>query len=235
MKKKNKITTVESDIKVLKEVLIECVDVEKWYETQSERISVLKRINMVCKTGDFISVFGVKGSGKTTFAGCIAGLEKISRGKLYVKGELIELLDDTELSELHTSYLGLIPEERVLIEIFSVKENLEFYAGKKGRQLIEKAIDLVGLGKDILFKTVKQLTRFEEIQVILAQVLLNTPKIIVIDSIDTRLGREDKVRLVDLLSRINHETNAAIILMTDDLDVALRTKKILKLTDGKLV
>jgi putative ABC transport system ATP-binding protein len=215
-------------------VIAEFLDVDKAYRTQAERITVLKKANLVIREGEFISILGLKGSGKTTLINCLMGLEKPDTGKIYLDEELTSNLDENERAELRGKEVSLITDDSTLFDVFTARENIEFALKTKEKIDIDTLADFLLLDKKLLDKLARRLTRLEKIKVQLAQAIINSPKLLLLDQAGSGLTFKDKEEFAAVLSRIQTERNIAIIITTDDIDIAMKAKKLWRLNEGKL-
>lgn len=217
--------------------MVRMINVVKEYVMGSITVSALKKINLVVRKGDYISIMGPSGSGKSTLFNMIGGLDKPSQGKVYIDEVDIAQLDAYELAWLRCRKIGYIFQTFNLIPVMSALENVTLpmiFAGlsqddciKKGREILER----VGLGDRILHKPL-ELSGGQQQRVAIARALANDPAIILADeptgNLDLRTGRE----IIDLMKKLNKEQNVTIVTATHDLKMLDVSDRVVWIRDG---
>lgn len=216
--------------------LIELVDVWKSYGA----IDVLRGVNLNVKEGDFISIRGKSGVGKTTLLKIIGLLETPERGELKLFGRMVNALSDDERSELRLRHIGFIFQFFNLIPSLTVLENIELplaLAGVSGRERRRRASELLeyfGLAS-LAMRFPDTLSGGERQRVAIIRALANSPKIILADEPTSSIDDENSQLLMELLNKINRERKVTIILTTTDLYEKLPTNRDFILKDGRLI
>ena len=216
------------------------VDLTKIYTTGQIELIALDKFSTEFKTGELVSVVGQSGSGKSTLLNLLGTLDKPTSGKIIIDGIDTTKMSNNELAVLRNEKIGFIFQSYNLISRTTVLKNIEMPAIAKGVSSIvrkKKAIELLEL-MDII-KTSKrkptELSGGQQQRVAIARALINDPAIILADeptgNLDSKTGEE----IFQLLKSLAKERNTTIILVTHNLDLAKRTDKIIKLSDGKLV
>jgi len=216
--------------------LIELSSICKRYGT----IEVLKNINLTVKEGDFISIRGKSGVGKTTLLKIIGLLETPDKGEVKLLGRNVNGLSDDEKSELRLHYIGFVFQFFNLIPSLTVLENIELplaLAGidkhkrrKRARELLEY-FGLISLEE----RFPETLSGGERQRIAIIRALVNNPKIILADEPTSSIDDENSQLVMDLLSKINKERKVTIIMTTTDLYEKLPTNRDFILKEGHLI
>jgi len=216
--------------------LIELSNICKRYGT----IEVLKNINLTVKKGDFISIRGKSGVGKTTLLKIIGLLETPNKGEVKLLGRNVNGLSDDEKSELRLHYIGFVFQFFNLIPSLTVLENIELplaLAGidkhkrrKRARELLEY-FGLISLEE----RFPETLSGGERQRIAIIRALVNNPKIILADEPTSSIDDENSQLVMDLLSKINKERKVTIIMTTTDLYEKLPTNRDFILKEGHLI
>ena len=204
------------------------------------KVEAVKDVSFKVKGGEFLSIQGHSGSGKTTLLSLLAGLEKISKGKiLYNEIDLTNMSED-ELALFRRDNLGIVFQSFNLIQTLNVVENiaLPLFPTKISKEdMIKKAERIaedVGLSHRLTHYP-NELSGGEQQRVAIARALINNPKLIFADeptgNLDTKTGKE----IMKLLRELNKKKNLTFIIVTHDDDIAKNSDRIIKLKDGKII
>jgi len=191
------------------------------------------------KEGEFISVRGKSGSGKTTILKIIGMLEAPDQGEVKILGKSVNTLSDDEKSEMRIQNIGFVFQFFNLIPSLTVLENIELplaLAGINKYERQRRALELLeyfGL-KNLSKRFPDTLSGGEKQRIAIIRALANNPKIILADEPTSSIDNENSQLLMELLSRVNKQWNVTIVLTTTDLYEELPTKKDYLLKDGCL-
>lgn len=202
-------------------------------------IDVLLGINLKVSNGEFVSVRGKSGVGKTTLVRIMGLLERPDSGRVKLSGRPVAGLGDGERSSLRLNKIGFVFQLHNLIPSLTVAENVELPLamtgiGKKGRR--ERALSLLeyfGLER-YGNRDPETLSGGERQRVTIARALVNDPELILADEPTSSLDDENSDLVLSLLERINRERGAAIVLTTTDLCRTLPTDADYELGNGIL-
>jgi putative ABC transport system ATP-binding protein len=216
--------------------LIELIDVWKSYGVNQ----VLRSVNLNVEEGDFISIRGRSGVGKTTLLKLIGLLESPDSGEVKFLGRIANKLSDCEKSELRLNYIGFIFQFFNLIPSLTVLENVELPLALAGvgrcerRRRVMELLEYFGLA-GLAGRFPDTLSGGERQRIAVIRALANNPKIILADEPVSSLDDENSELLMELLTRINRERKVTIILTTTDLHEKLPTNRDFILRDGCLI
>jgi putative ABC transport system ATP-binding protein len=216
--------------------LIELSSICKRYGT----IEVLKNINLTVKEGDFISIRGKSGVGKTTLLKIIGLLETPDKGEVKLLERNVNGLSDDEKSEIRLHYIGFVFQFFNLIPSLTVLENIELplaLAGidkHKRRKRARELLEYFGL-TSLEERFPETLSGGERQRIAIIRALVNNPKIILADEPTSSIDDENSQLVMDLLSKINKERKVTIIMTTTDLYEKLPTNRDFILKEGHLI
>ena len=203
-----------------------------WHAYRNEE--VLKNIYLDLNSGERTAVLGESGSGKSTLLRCIAGFERINRGKIMLDGRIVS--DHISNVPTEDRNLGMVLQERALFPHLTVKNNIMFGIDKvSSRNKI--VADLAKLFKitNILDKFPSEISGGEQQRVAFARSLAPEPELLMLDEPFSALDQELKEELYAELIRIFDERNVAVLLVTHDLTEAnILTSSQAKLDSGEL-
>jgi putative ABC transport system ATP-binding protein len=215
--------------------LIELSKVSKRYGATE----VLRDVSLSVKEGEFISIRGKSGVGKTTLLKIMGLLETPDRGEVRFFGRAVNGLSDDEKSELRLHGIGFVFQFFNLIPSLTVLENIELPLalagiGKKEREgRARKLLEYFGL-EDLAERFPETLSGGERQRTAIIRALANSPKIILADEPSSSLDDENSQLLMELLGKINRERKVTVILTTTDLYERLPSNRDFMLKEGRL-
>jgi len=219
---------------------IELCDVHKVYKLGNVSVHALKGVTLKVRNGEFVSILGPSGSGKTTLLNLIGALDKPTKGEVVINGVSIKKLNDKQLADLRLNTIGFVFQAFYLIPWLNALENVQIpmmLAGKPPAYRKERALELlklVGLEKRAYHKP-NEMSGGEQQRVAIARALANKPQIILADEPTGNLDTKTGALIVDLLEKINKEEKVTVVVVTHNLEVAERTRRIIRLRDGEVV
>ena len=222
------------------EILIRTEKVTKEYLKGSERIPVLRQVDLEIARGDFVGLIGPSGSGKTTLLNLIAGLDQPTSGRVHFGGLEISSMDENSLARWRTNAVGFVFQFFHLIPVLTAYENVQLpllllkLSSARRREQAMTALKLVGLSHRVDHRP-GQLSGGEQQRVGIARALVTDPDLVVADEptgdLDTRKGKE----ILDLLQELQEGLKKTILLVTHDPMAAARARRLLRIDDGTLV
>jgi len=218
--------------------LLRATDLAKEYQSGTHRLTVLHDVSFTIEQGDFVAIVGPSGSGKTTLLGLLAGLDTPSRGTVELDGTNITTLDEDARARLRGEKVGFVFQSFQLIPTLTAIENVQVPLELRGENhVVDRASDVlrrVGLG-DRLDHYPTQLSGGEQQRVAIARAFANRPRILFADEPTGNLDSETGARIVELLESLNRESESTVVLVTHDLALARRARRIIRLSDGAVV
>lgn len=221
--------------------MIECVNVNKIYETGDVQTQVLYDISFKINKGEFVAITGPSGSGKSTIMHIIGALDAPSSGQYILDGQDVAQLSDDELADIRKNKIGFVFQSFNLLARATVLRNVmlplvyaEIPIGKR-QEMAAKALISAGLNEERWNNLSNQLSGGQMQRVAIARALVNDPSIILADeptgNLDTKTGQI----VLDTFKRLNKEEGHTIVLITHEQEVAKCADRIIYLRDGYIV
>jgi putative ABC transport system ATP-binding protein len=219
--------------------LIEVVNVSKVYKMGENEFWALRDINLEVFEREFLAIMGPSGHGKTTLMNIIGLLDKPSTGKVLIDGVDTAKLNDDELSRLRNRKIGFVFQQYNLINRMSVLENIEVPLLLRGLprservRLAIRAIEMAGGDKSWLSKKPNQLSGGQQQRVAIARAIVGDPEIILADEPTGNLDTASSKIVMQTFARLN-SIGKTIVMVTHNPEVALCSKRILYIRDGRI-
>jgi len=218
-------------------MLIEIRDVHKVYTMGEMRVPALRGVSLDIESGDHVAVMGPSGSGKSTLMHLLGCLDRPTQGSYRLNGAEVGRLSGDELAALRSRAIGFVFQQFNLLPRATAAQNVELpliYSGApQRRELALAALERVGLA-DRAEHRPNELSGGEQQRVAIARALVNTPNIVMADeptgNLDTKTGRE----ILQLFDALNGE-GITLIVVTHDPAVGERSKRVIRLVDGRIV
>ncbi len=214
------------------------VGVSKEYNAGTVRSVALDDVSFEIFQGDFASVMGPSGGGKTTLLNVLGGLDKPDAGEVYVSGKKISELDDKELTRLRREDIGFVFQFFNLMPTMTVRENIDLPLllngdSKNGSENAEKLLDYVGLSnRSESFPA--ELSGGEMQRVAIARSLVHKPALILADEPTGNLDSENGEKILKLMRNISQDFNATFVMVTHNPEAARYGNLKLEIRDGKM-
>ncbi|MEP7310115.1 MAG: ABC transporter ATP-binding protein [Acidobacteriota bacterium] len=220
--------------------LVRIADVHKWFARGSERIDVLRGVNLVIPRGEFLALMGPSGSGKTTLLNLMGGLDSPTSGAVEVGGERISSLSGGQLSRWRSQHIGFVFQLYNLLAVLTAERNVELpllltkLSKAERRKRVAIALRVVGLA-DRAKHFPRQLSGGQEQRVGIARAIVTDPTLLLCDEPTGDLDRKAGDEILDLLQALNREHNKTIVMVTHDPRAAERATRTLHLEKGSLL
>ena len=218
---------------------IELRELTKYYKQASTTVKAVDGINLSVEAGEFISIVGRSGSGKTTTLDLLGLLMRPTSGQVMLDGIDTGKLRDGARAHLRGKKLGFVFQDFNLLPGLNALQNVMLplrYTknGKDGKTRAASLLDEVGL-KDRMHHRPDQLSGGEKQRVAIARSLINRPSLVLGDEPTGEVDSETSQQIVSLMRRMNREYGVTFILVTHDTDVAAQTDRVIRLKDGKVL
>jgi putative ABC transport system ATP-binding protein len=210
-------------------------DVHLTLSSRAGDVHILRGVSFDAKAGEAIGIVGPSGSGKTSLLMVMAGLEPVTNGQLFIRGEAVHGKSEGELSKLRRDSVGIVFQSFHLIPTLTAVENvalpLEFKGVKNAESLAKNKLAEVGLGHRLTHYP-GQLSGGEQQRVAIARALAAGAKIILADEPTGNLDQDTGQSIMDLLFGIKKNNDATLLLVTHDRTLAKRCDRIIEVRDG---
>jgi len=221
------------------EYTVETEDLAKYYVMGPVTVRALDGVSVKIRRGEYLSIMGPSGSGKTTFFNMVGGLDRPTRGKVYIDEVDIAKLDAYELAWLRARKIGYIFQTFNLIPVLTALENVMLpmiFAGVGREERLRRATEIltrVGLGERLNHKPL-ELSGGQQQRVAIARALANNPVIVLADEPTGNLDLYTGLDIISLLRSMNKEKGVTVICATHDLKMVDVSDRIFYIRDGKV-
>jgi putative ABC transport system ATP-binding protein len=214
------------------------IGVTKTYGTGAAAVTALEDISVDVANGQFTAVMGPSGSGKSTLMHCLAGLDTVDSGEVWIGSTLLNSLRDKGLADLRRDRVGFVFQQFNLLPTLSAEENITLPLAIAGRRpdpaWFDRVIEAVGLG-DRLSHRPSELSGGQQQRVACARALLPRPDVIFADEPTGNLDSHSGNEILGFLRRSVHEFGQTIVMVTHDPNAAAYADRVVFLADGQLV
>jgi len=220
--------------------IVELRGVTKSFRKGDETITPLDNVDLDIQEGEFVSLMGPSGTGKSTLLNIVSGIDRIESGTIRINGQQIEKLSRGKLADWRAANLGYIFQTHNLIPVLTAYENVELptlllkLTASQRRTRVEVALEAVGLA-DRASHYPRQLSGGQEQRVGIARAIVAHPTVVVADEPSGSLDAETSLQVQSLLIRLNQELNITMLMVTHDTQVASIATRRLYLDRGKFL
>jgi ABC-type lipoprotein export system ATPase subunit len=221
------------------DAMVEARDLEKTYAAGGTTVHALRGVDLRIPRGEMVAVMGPSGCGKTTLLNCLSGLDEFDSGEVLVCGESISGMSDRRRTRFRAERMGFVFQTYNLIPVLSAVENVELpllVAGVRSKEARGRALSvlrIVGLA-DQVNKRPNEMSGGQQQRVTVARSLVNEPAIVWADEPTGALDSETSAEIMDLLVYLNQEKRQTFVLVTHDISVARRARRLVRMRDGKI-
>jgi putative ABC transport system ATP-binding protein len=218
--------------------LVKINNLWKIYPLLAGDVIALGGVSLEVEAGEYLSIMGQSGSGKSTMLNLLGCLDKPTRGRYWLGDADVATMSDGQLSEVRNERIGFVFQSFNLIPWLNVAENVEvplFYQGVAPAPRRKKALemlDMVGLADRLTHKP-SELSGGQRQRVAIARALVNDPLIVLADEPTGNLDTATTHEILDLFDQLN-ANGCTMIMVTHETEVAKRTGRVIVLRDGQL-
>lgn len=214
------------------------VHAAKHYGKGDSEVRALDDVTVEFRTGEFTAIMGPSGSGKSTLMHCLAGLDDLTAGQVFIGDIDLSTLSERHLTELRREQVGFVFQAFNLIPTLTASENITLPLDLGGRdadeEWVAKVIDAVGL-RDRLDHKPAELSGGQQQRVAVARALASQPKIIFADEPTGNLDSKSSSDVLSFMRRAVKEFGQTIVMVTHDPNAASYADRVIFLADGKVV
>lgn len=217
--------------------IVKVEHLSKIYGKGENAVYALNDISFSVDRGEFVAIVGASGSGKSTLLHILGGVDRPTSGKVFIDGEDICALNDTQLAIFRRRQVGLIYQFYNLVPVLTVKENIELPLLLDNRQVdrtqFKEMVNYLGIADKIEYLP-NQLSGGQQQRVSVGRALFSAPSIVLADEPTGNLDSKNSAEVVKLLKDSNKKHKQTLILITHNEQIAMQADRIITITDGKI-
>ncbi len=219
--------------------MISLHQIHKSYITGSNKLHVLKGIDLKIKSGELVAIMGSSGSGKSTLLNIIGLLDVHDEGTYVLDGIEIRNMSETKAARFRNSHIGFVFQSFNLISFKNAMENVAiplYYRKlnrKKRNRMAMELLEKMDLG-EWAEHLPNELSGGQKQRISIARALISKPKVILADEPTGQLDSKTSMEVMDLFQEINRE-GVTVLIVTHERDIAQRTDRIIRLHDGMII
>jgi putative ABC transport system ATP-binding protein len=220
--------------------LVQVRGVHKVYQRGSERLDVLRGLDLQVPQGEFLALMGPSGSGKTTLLNMIGGLDRPTSGAVVVGGRNLAQMSGRQLAQWRARHVGFVFQFYNLLPVLTAARNVEVpllltrLSRAERTKHVAAALELVGLS-DRANHYPSQLSGGQEQRVGIARAIVTDPTLLLCDEPTGDLDRETAGEILDLLAELNQRYEKTVVMVTHDPLAAERARRVLHVDKGVLI
>ena len=223
----------------MENTILQVDDIQKFYGNKGNLTKAIDHISLSVKKGEFLGIMGASGSGKTTLLNCISTIDTVTSGHIYIEGKDITELQGAMLSEFRGKKLGFIFQDFNLLDTLTAYENISLalsIAGMKPGDINERVLQVAkALNiQEVLEKYPYQMSGGQQQRLAAARAIVTNPAIVLADEPTGALDTNSSRMLLTMLTELNEQLDATILMVTHDAFSASYCKRILFIKDGKV-
>ncbi|MEZ5560757.1 MAG: ABC transporter ATP-binding protein [Pseudomonadales bacterium] len=221
----------------MSEPVLRAVGLRKAYSQGSERVEVLRGVDLEVAPGERVAIIGRSGSGKSTLLHLLAGLDEPDAGEVWVAGHNLTAADSAERARLRNRYMGFVYQLHHLLPEFSALENVSMPLRLGGMRAADANAQAAGLLRavgleDRLQHRPAALSGGERQRVAVARALVGAPAVVLADEPTGSLDRENAEQVFELMCRLSDQRAVGFIIVTHDETMLHQVHRVLSLGDG---
>ena len=213
-------------------------NLSKIYGKGENKVVALDNISFSVEKGEFVAIVGASGSGKSTLLHLIGGVDRPTKGKVFIDGKNIYEMNDDKLAIFRRRQVGIVYQFYNLIPTLNVEENitlpLELDNRDVDKKTLKELLELLGL-ENRSKHLPNELSGGQQQRVSIGRALITNPAIILADEPTGNLDSKSSDEIVALLKKSNKDYNQTIIMITHNMEIAKEADRIIKIEDGRIV
>ena len=218
-------------------VILKAEGIEKQYGNEKTGVHALRGIDLEIEEGRFYAIIGKSGSGKSTLLHILGGLDKPTKGAIFLEGENISALRGNALALVRRRRIGFVFQSYNLLEEHTVMENILLPIHLDGRrpdmEFIDQVVDALGI-RDKLSSYPDELSGGQKQRVAIARALAPKPAILLADEPTGNLDDKTSREVMELLGKSAREFGQTMVLVTHDREIASQADRVVTIADGRI-
>ncbi|MCR5196697.1 MAG: ABC transporter ATP-binding protein [Pseudobutyrivibrio sp.] len=217
--------------------ILRCENVSKIYGEGETEVKALDNVSFTVEKGEFVSIIGPSGSGKSTLLHILGGVDKPTKGKVYIDGTDIHSLNEDKLAIFRRRQIGLVYQFYNLMPVLNIDENIALPHLLDGRPLDKERLDQVVEHLSLTDRRgnlPSQLSGGQQQRVSIGRAMYSHPAILLADEPTGNLDRKTGEEIIDLLKESNKINKQTLILITHDESLAMQADRIISIEDGRI-
>ena len=219
--------------------IVKLEEVTKVYQDGKVAVSALRGVDLELQKGEFVAVAGPSGSGKTTLLNIIGGLDKPTKGNVFLEEKPLSAMSRGELSRLRLHRIGFIFQSYNLVPVLTAYENAEFVLllqkrpAEERRKRVVNLLEEVGLaGLENRFP--REMSGGQQQRVAIARSIAPEPALVLAGEPTANVDSHTAAELLDLMEKLNQENGVTFLFSTHDPAVMERARRLIRLKDGRI-
>ena len=219
--------------------MLQVQNIEKYYGSKNNVTKALDRVNFDVEAGEFLAIMGASGSGKTTLLNCISTIDTISAGRILLDGVSVADLPEGELAKFRRERLGFVFQDFNLLDTLTIEENiglalsLNHQDPKTVQNQVREVAGKLGIS-DILTKFPYQVSGGQKQRAACARAMVAGQSLLLADEPTGALDSRASKNLLEIMTAMNRNMGATILMVTHDAYSASYAKRVLFLKDGRV-
>ena len=219
--------------------MLQVQNIEKYYGSKNNVTKALDRVSFDVEAGEFLAIMGASGSGKTTLLNCISTIDAISAGKILLDGVSVAGLSEHELARFRRERLGFVFQDFNLLDTLTIEENiglalsLNHQTPGTVQNRVREVAGKLGI-TDILTKFPYQVSGGQKQRAACARAMVAGQSLLLADEPTGALDSKASKNLLEIMSAMNQDMGATILMVTHDAYSASYAKRVLFLKDGRV-
>ena len=201
-------------------------------------VTALDDVSFTVTKGQMVAITGTSGAGKSTLLHIIGGVEKPTKGKIFLGGEDVFSKNDKNLAVFRRRQVGLVYQFYNLIPMLTAEENITLPSQMDGRRpdedRLRRLVQMMGIS-DRLSHLPSQLSGGQQQRVSVCRALYSSPMLLLADEPTGNLDSKNSREIIALIRKTNKELKQTVILVTHDEDIALQCDRVIKMEDGRII
>lgn len=218
--------------------ILKVLNLTKIYGKGESKVVALDDVSFTVEKGEFVAIVGASGSGKSTLLHLIGGVDKPTKGQVFINDKDIYQMNDDALAIFRRRQIGLVYQFYNLIPILNVEENITLPLELDGRcvdkNLLNDILKLLGL-ENRKKHLPNELSGGQQQRTSIGRALITKPSILLCDEPTGNLDSKASDEIMSLLKKTNKDLKQTIIIITHNMEIAKLADRIIKIEDGKIV